>query len=83
MQNDSTQFDPIAEIDRYFDDTSLAGIESPGAVIIAGGVATGKTTLRRTEYSTGYVLLDAAEIFLVYAKASTWTSPALSKNQWI
>jgi hypothetical protein len=64
MQNDSTQFDPIAEIDRYFDDTSLANIESTRAEIIAGGVATGKTTLRRTEYSTGYVFLDAAEIFL-------------------
>lgn len=36
---------------------------APKAVILAGGVATGKTTLRRKEYSRGYVIIDAAEIF--------------------
>ena len=29
-----------------------------------GGVATGKTTLRKQQYSSGYVLIDAGEIFL-------------------
>jgi predicted secreted protein len=64
MDADITQFDPIAEIDRYFDDSSLPTSQSPQAVVIAGGVAAGKTTLRRAQYSTGYVVLDAAEILL-------------------
>jgi hypothetical protein len=64
MDTDITQFDPIAEIDRHFDDSSLPTSQSPQAIIIAGGVAAGKTTLRRAQYSTGYAVLDAAEIFL-------------------
>jgi len=59
----NVRFDPSAEIDRYFDDSSLATTEPPHVVIIAGGVAAGKTSLRRARYSTGYVVLDAAEIF--------------------
>jgi hypothetical protein len=39
MDTDITQFDPIAEINRYFDDSSLPTSQSPQAVIIAGGVA--------------------------------------------
>ena len=34
-------------------------------MLLAGGVAAGKTTLRRQKYNTGYyVVLDAAEIFI-------------------
>lgn len=56
--------DFVAEIDRYFDDSSLAGPEGPSIVILLGGVASGKTTIRKQRYATGYVLVDAAEIFL-------------------
>jgi dephospho-CoA kinase len=52
------------EVDRYFDDSSLAVDGEPVAVIITGGVAAGKTTLRRQNYSHGYVLIDAPEIFI-------------------
>ena len=59
-----TRVDFVAEIDRYFDDSSLAGRDGPSIVILYGGVASGKTTIREQRYSTGYVLVDAAEIFL-------------------
>lgn len=36
----------------------------PVAVVLMGGVAAGKTTIRRQKYSQGYVLIDAAEIFI-------------------
>lgn len=75
MNEYSIRFDPTAEIDRYFDDSSLATVEPPRAVIIAGGVAAGKTTLRRAKYSTGYVLLDAAEIFLSLCQGRSLNFP--------
>jgi hypothetical protein len=52
-----------AEIERYFDDTSRSNESGPHFVLLMGGVATGKTTLRRQRYSKGYVVVDAAEIF--------------------
>ncbi len=52
-----------AEIDRLFDDSSLAHNNRPKAVILMGGVAAGKTTMRLKDYSQGFVLIDAAEIF--------------------
>jgi hypothetical protein len=85
MHEFSTRFDPTAEIDRYFDDSSLARVESPRAVIIAGGVAAGKTGLRRAKYSTGYVLLDAAEIFLslCQGKHLDFPGPLEEPMDWI
>jgi hypothetical protein len=85
MDTDFTQFDPIAEIGRYFDDSSLATAQSPQAVIIAGGVAAGKTTLRRAQYSTGYVVLDAAEIFLslCQGKYLDFPGPIEEPMEWI
>lgn len=53
-----------AEVDRLFDDSSIAVNGQPVAVILMGGVAAGKTTVRKQKYSTGYVLIDAADIFL-------------------
>ncbi|MCO5056209.1 zeta toxin family protein [Thermomonas sp.] len=52
-----------SEIDRLFDDSSLAHNDHPKAVILMGGVATGKTHLRIKNYSQGFVLIDAAEMF--------------------
>jgi hypothetical protein len=57
------EFNVPAEIERLFHDASAAG-NPPKAVILMGGVATGKTTLRKQQFSTGYVLIDAGEIFL-------------------
>lgn len=52
-----------SEVDRLFDDSSLVATERPKAVILMGGVASGKTTIRRQRFSKGFVLIDAAEIF--------------------
>jgi hypothetical protein len=57
------EFNLPAEIERLFHDASAAG-NPPKAVILMGAVATGKTTLRKQQYSSGYVLIDAGEIFL-------------------
>jgi hypothetical protein len=57
------EVDFIAETDRLFDDSSLANNTRPTAAIIMGGVAVGKTTVRLQDYSQGFVLIDAAEIF--------------------
>ena len=57
-------FDVNAEVDRLFDDSSLCRDGDPLAVLIADGVAAGKTTIRKQKYSSGDVLIDAADIFL-------------------
>lgn len=53
-----------AEVDRYFDASSVQANEAPRIVLLMGGVAVGKTTMRRKTYGTGYVLVDAADIFI-------------------
>ena len=58
------RLDIDADVDRLFDDSSLPADGQPAAVIISGGVCAGKTTIRKQKYSAGYVLIDAAEIFL-------------------
>lgn len=37
----------------------------PRLHILTGGVCTGKTSLRRAQYANGWVVLDAAELFLI------------------
>jgi predicted ATPase len=49
---------------RFFDDSSLSRGQTPKLVVISGGVCAGKTTVRRSHYSTGFVVVDAADIFL-------------------
>lgn len=51
------------ELDRFFDESSLAESGPPTAVVIVGSIAAGKTTLRRAQYAEGYTLIDAAQIF--------------------
>jgi dephospho-CoA kinase len=58
-----SEIDMKSEMDRLFDDSSLAHDDSPKAVIIMGPIAAGKTTIRIKEYSRGFVLIDAAEMF--------------------
>jgi formylglycine-generating enzyme required for sulfatase activity len=57
------EIDIESEVDRLFDDSSLAHGDPPRAVILMGSIATGKTTMRSKEYSRGFVLIDAAEMF--------------------
>jgi len=52
------------ETDPFFDDSSLAFDGKPRIVILVGPPAVGKTTIRKQNYSTGYVLVDAVPIFL-------------------
>ncbi len=67
--------DLSAEVERLFDDSSLAADGQPVAVILAGGVAAGKTTMRKRDYSTGYVLIDAADIFLSLSRGEITSLP--------
>jgi hypothetical protein len=53
-----------AEVDRFFDDSSINAGKQPTFTIIMGGVCVGKTKLRKEKYRRGHVLIDAAEIFL-------------------
>ena len=69
------QFDIGTEIDRYFDDTSRSNGVEPRVVILMGGPATGKTTIRKHRFSTGYVLVDAAEIFLNLSRGAYFDFP--------
>ena len=64
-----------AEIDRYFDDSSLPSNEPPRIVILMGGPASGKTRLRREKFSTGYVLVDAADIFINLSRGGYYDFP--------
>lgn len=52
------------EVARFFDDSSIPASGQPEFVLILGPVCSGKTTFRRQNFSKGYVLIDAAEIFL-------------------
>ena len=52
------------EINRFFDDSSIVRSAPPRFVVLMGGPASGKTTMRQLHFSTGYVLVDAGEIFL-------------------
>ena len=64
MEGNLPPVDVVAEIDRFFDDSSIPTAQPPRAVVFAGGVAAGKTRMRREKYSSGFVVLDAGEIFL-------------------
>jgi len=68
-------FSVDAEVGRYFDDSSIARDEPPRIVIFMGGPGCGKTTLRKQHYSTGYVLVDAAEIFISLSRGEFFPFP--------
>jgi hypothetical protein len=69
------QFDLGAEVDRYFDGSSQSNGAEPRIVILMGGVASGKTTFRKQRFSTGYVLVDAAEVFLSLSRGESFDFP--------
>lgn len=49
----------------------------PQLVIFSGGVAAGKTTIRRQKYSQGYVNFDFGEIYIALKKAFSETDSKL------
>jgi hypothetical protein len=76
MPNERTfQWDLGVETDRYFDESSESHGETPRIVIFMGGPAAGKTTLRKQRCATGYVLIDAAEIFLSLSRGEYFPFP--------
>lgn len=56
-------FDLSDEIDRFFNDSSIPDDGKPEFVILAGGVCSGKSTMRHEQFAD-HVQIDAGEIFL-------------------
>jgi len=83
------EFELSSEVHRYFDPSSLPANGKPTAVILMGGIAAGKTTVRKQEYSKGYVLVDAAEIFTHLGKGEfsqfpgAWEEPMELLGQYL
>ena len=70
------KFDIRAEADKFFDDSSIVPKDQcPRFVLLMGPPATGKTTFRKERYSTGYVVVDAAEIFLNLSRGGNHPFP--------
>ena len=59
MHNIKTELDGI--IESYFDTGSKS--QDPRAVIVMGGVGSGKTTIRRNQFAENYVQIDGSDIF--------------------
>lgn len=74
---DRTVISVRAEIDRFFADASAATSEQPEFVLLMGGVCAGKTSLRRQRFDRGYVLVDAAEIFLNLSGGRNYDFPSM------
>lgn len=70
-------FDIGAEAAAYFDDSSRCASAHPKIVVLLGGVAAGKTTIRRSRYSAGYVLVDAADIFIRLSRGDYFEFPSV------
>lgn len=71
----AVQFDINDEINRYFDDSSIVSAGQPEIVIVMGGVAVGKTTIRKQHFATGYVVVDSVEIFLSLCRGEHFDFP--------
>ncbi len=69
------QLDVMAELESYFDGSSESHGGTPDFVIVMGGPAVGKTTLRKQKFSKGYVLVDAADIFIRLSKGQYLNFP--------
>jgi hypothetical protein len=57
-------FDIRAEIDKCFEESYSTNLEHPKLVVLAGGVCSGKTFIRRLKFGEDFVVLDAGQIFL-------------------
>jgi hypothetical protein len=70
--------DPQAVIDAFFTLGAVAAEGTrPSFVLIAGPVASGKTTHRKKEYAAGYVVVDAAALFLAMAPGQVLDFPGV------
>ena len=74
-KSDVFSVDLNAETDRYFTPDSVPVDGQPSLVLIMGGPASGKTTLRRQQYASGYVLVDAADIFISLSRGGYYDFP--------
>lgn len=74
-QSDVISVDLNSETDQYFTPDSVPVDGQPSLVLIMGGPASGKTTLRRQQYASGYVLVDAAEIFISLSRGGYYDFP--------
>jgi hypothetical protein len=63
------------EVDRFFDDSSLASGAAPCLVVVMGAPCVGKTTFRREQLPAGHVVLDAGEIFLHLSRGDLYPFP--------
>jgi hypothetical protein len=73
------EFNIQQEVDRLFGESSQQ-LAQPVAVILMGGIATGKTTLRQQKYGQGYVVIDAGEIFLNLSRGEFFPFPGLLQD---
>jgi hypothetical protein len=64
-----------AEVESYFDATSESKGKKPVLEIVMGGPAVGKSTLRKKKFSKGYVLVDAADVFIRLSKGQSLDFP--------
>ena len=70
-------FGLMAEVERFFDPSSLpAAGEPPQFTLIMGPPATGKTRYRREHFTQGWVVLDAADIFVSLEQGEVIDFPA-------
>ena len=67
--------DLATEAERFFDDSSLPGDGPPRFVLLLGGVSSGKTWTRRRRYKRGFVIVDAAEIFISLSRGGYYDFP--------
>lgn len=58
------QFNLNKEVEKFFDDSSVPADGEPTLVVLYGATCSGKTFVRKRDYSKGYVVVDAAEVFL-------------------
>jgi DNA mismatch repair ATPase MutS len=51
------------EVAKFFDDSSLESNNNPKLIVVSGGNGAGKTTYIHENYHTGYVIINAEEIY--------------------
>ncbi len=54
---------------------------TPALVLIMGGVAAGKTRFRKGQYPSGYVVLDAGEMFINLSNGQYFDFPSIHKDR--
>lgn len=79
VQFSGEEFIQIGEIAKPFWEKGLSE-NPPKFVIFMGGVASGKTTIRRQQFANGYVHFDFGEIHLALEKAIGKNNPRISES---